>query len=275
MPRPARSPWRKAVFDVVFETHTTAGRAFDAALIVAILGSVAVALLESMSAVGQPHPAVFRRLEWGFTLLFTLEYAVRLWCVSRARKYATSFFGIVDLLALLPTYLSIFIPGAQGLIVIRLIRLVRIFHVFNMRRFQEPARAILSALRSSRYPLLVFLTGLLSAVVFIGALMYVVEGPAAGFSSIPVGIYWAAVTLTTLGYGDLVPITALGRGLTTVIVLMGYWVLAVPVAIISVELSRAVASPGRASKLLCKECGAEDHEGDALHCRRCGAALKG
>jgi voltage-gated potassium channel len=273
MPSPAPSPRRRAVFEVVFEASTPAGKGFDVAVILAILASVAVALLESTPAVAELYPRVFLRIEWGFTLLFTLEYAVRLWCVARPRRYATSFFGIVDLLAVLPTYLSVLIPGAQGLIVIRLVRLVRIFHVFNMRRYEGPATAILTALRTSRYPLLVFLTGLLSTVVFLGALMHVVEGPDAGFTSIPVGIYWAAVTLTTLGYGDLVPATALGRGLTTGIVLLGYWVLAVPVAIISVELSRAMSSPGRSSSLHCEGCGADDHEGDALHCRRCGTAL--
>jgi voltage-gated potassium channel len=284
---PAPSRVRRALHEVIFEARTPAGRAFDLVLILAILASVGVILLESVPGVSGRLGGSFPLLEWGFTLLFTLEYLVRLWVVARPGRYARSFFGVVDLLAILPTYLSLFLPGAQIFLVIRLVRLLRVFHVFNLANYLGAAETLGSALRATRFTLAVFLTALLSLVVFLGALMYLVEGADSGFSSIPVGIYWAVVTVTTLGYGDLVPQTPLGRGLTTGIVLLGYWALAVPVAVVSVELSRASRmpgpeNPGRRTEGMpppppvpedCPACGAGDHQADALHCRRCGREL--
>ena len=281
MPAPAPSPLRRALHGVIFEARTPAGRAFDLALILAILVSVGVILLESVPGTAQHYGEHFYRLEWGFTLLFTLEYVVRLWVVARPGRYARSFFGVVDLLAVLPMYLSLLFPGAQIFLVIRLVRILRVFHVFNLAGYQGAAETLGSALRATRFTLTVFFVGLVSLVVFLGALMYLVEGSDSGFTSIPVSIYWAVVTVTTLGYGDLVPQTALGRGLTGAIVLLGYWTLAVPVAVVSVELSRATMmtrrrdgrQPPRTVSPPCPACGAEGHQADALHCRMCGGPL--
>lgn len=281
MPTPAPYPVRRILYEVIFEARTPAGRAFDLALILAILVSVGIILLESVHGFAQRYGELFYWLEWGFTLLFTVEYLLRLWVVARPGKYARSFFGVVDLLAILPMYLSLLLPGAQIFLVIRLVRILRVFHVFNLAGYQGAAETLASALRATRFTLTVFFVGLVSLVVFLGTLMFLVEGPDSGFTSIPVGIYWAVVTVTTLGYGDLVPQTTLGRGLTSGIVLLGYWALAVPVAIVSVELSRATRmtrgregrQPPRAAPPPCPACGAEGHQADALHCRMCGGPL--
>jgi voltage-gated potassium channel len=281
MPAPAPSPLRRSLHEVIFEARTPAGRAFDVALILVILASVGIILLESVPGVDQRFAGPFYWLEWGFTLLFTLEYMLRLWVVARPGRYARSFFGVVDLLAVLPMYLSILFPGAQIFLVIRLVRILRVFHVFNLAGYQGAADTLGSALRATRFTLTVFFVGLVSLVVFLGALMYLVEGSDSGFTSIPVSIYWAVVTVTTLGYGDLVPQTALGRGLTTAIVLLGYWALAIPVAVVSVELSRATMMPRRKGGPYspgpapppCPSCGTEGHQADARHCRLCGETL--
>ena len=282
MPIPHPSPLRQRLFEVIFRADTPAGRAFDLALIAAIVASVVIVLLESVSGIAQEYRAIFVRAEWAFTLLFTAEYLVRLWVVARPSRYASSFFGVVDLLAVLPTYLSLLLPGTQVLLVIRLVRLLRVFHVFRLEGYDGAAQTLGSALHAARFPLTVFLTGLTALVVALGAVMYLVEGSDNGFTSIPLGIYWAAVTLTTVGYGDLVPVTALGRSISTVIVGLGYWVLAIPVAIVSVELSRAVVRrDGRAvegvsaetEQVGCPRCGARGHAVDARYCRRCGEPL--
>jgi voltage-gated potassium channel len=284
MLEPAPTPVRSALFRIIFEARTPAGRAFDLVLILAILASVGTVLLESVPGFSRRLGGSLGWLEWGFTLLFTAEYLVRLWVVARPGRYARSFFGVVDLLAILPTYLSLLFPGAQIFLVIRLVRLLRIFQVFNLSAYLGAAETLGSALRATRFTLAVFLTGLLALVVFLGALMFLVEGAESGFTSIPVSIYWAVVTVTTLGYGDLVPLTPLGRGITTAIVLVGYWVLAVPVAVVSVELSRASLKSGEGAAERgardsasqphpCTGCGLEAHQADALHCRRCGNLL--
>jgi voltage-gated potassium channel len=283
MPAPHPSPLRRRLFEIIFEADTPSGRAFDLALLATILASVGVILVKSVPGIAGDTDEALVTVEWGFTLLFTLEYLVRLWVVARPRKYALSFFGVVDLLAILPTYLSLLLPGAQVLLVIRMVRLLRVFHVLNLKGYEGAAENLVAALRGTRFPLTVFLTALVVIAVFLGSLMYLVEGPDSGFTSIPVGIYWAAVTLTTLGYGDLVPVTSLGRGVTTVIVALSYWVLAVPVAIVSVELSRAVrrregsAGEGRSEGENggCPGCGAAGHASDARYCRRCGSHLGG
>lgn len=270
---PARSPWRAALFEIIFEARTPAGRAFDIALIAAISASVIVVMLESVEAVRDAWGLHLFRLEWAFTLLFTAEYLLRLAVVDRPRRYAWSFFGVVDLLAILPTYLSFLVPGAQSLLVIRVVRIVRVFHVFGLSRHERAGRALVSALQAAKLPLVVFLLALATVAIFVGTLAYLVEGEAAGFTSIPVGIYWAVVTLTTLGYGDIVPVTAPGRGMTTAVILLGYWALAVPVAIVSLELAKAASGGGTAGGGECPACGLGEHQADARYCRQCGASL--
>jgi voltage-gated potassium channel len=212
-----------------------------------------------------------RAAEWFFTIVFTIEYILRLWSVERPWKYVFSFFGIVDLLAVLPTYLSVLLPGAQSMLVIRALRLLRIFRVLKLARYLREARQLSAALRASVIKIVVFLYTVLTIVLIIGALMYHVEGPAHGFTSIPKGVYWAIVTLTTVGYGDVTPQTVLGQVRAAAVMILGYSIIAVPTGIVSVEIARV--SGHRISTQVCPVCAAEGHDHDAVHCKRCGAKL--
>jgi voltage-gated potassium channel len=293
-PGPETSDARQRAYEVVFEHHTPAGRAFDVALILAILLSVGAVVLESVGSLRATHGPLLRALEWGFTILFTVEYLLRLWCVSRAWGYARSFFGIIDLLAVIPTYLAVLLPGGQVLAVVRILRVLRVFRILKLGQYVGEARLLGAALRASRVKITVFLFTVLTLVVILGSLMYLIEGrqPDSGFSSIPVAMYWAVVTLTTVGYGDVAPVTALGQTLATVIMIMGYGIIAVPTGIVSVELAHA--SRGRSGatasdddgatpaapvtreephSLYCPTCGWGHHDRDARHCKRCGDAL--
>lgn len=265
------SDLRSRLHQIVFEADTPAGRMFDLALLVAILASVTVVLLESVASVRARAGAELRALEWGFTILFTLEYLLRLAIVRRPLRYAVSPFGLIDLLAVLPTYLSALIPGAQSLLVVRLLRLLRVFRVLKLAEYLRESRTLGQALRASRRKILVFLLTVTTIVVIVGSLMYVIEGAEHGFTSIPLSIYWAVVTLTTVGYGDLAPATTLGRMLAAALMLTGYGIIAVPTGIVTAELTRAGAHP--ISTQSCPACGAEGHDHDAVYCRRCGAPL--
>jgi len=237
---------------------------------VAILASVGVVMLDSVSALGTYHPR-FLLAEWIFTLLFTAEYALRLVSVHRPSAYALSFFGVVDLLAVLPTYLSLFVPGGQYLIVIRILRVLRVFRVLKLAQYVGEARTLGLALRASRYKLTVFLFTVLSIVVVVGSLMFLIEGPRHGFTSIPRGVYWAIVTLTTVGYGDIAPVTPVGQTMAALVMIMGYGIIAVPTGIVTVELAHQAQQ--QPSSLSCIGCGEERHEKDAAFCRKCGASL--
>lgn len=269
-PRPS---FRSRLHGVIFEAETPAGQAFDLALIAVILASVLVVMLESVAPVRARHGPLLVRLEWIFTLLFTVEYLVRLWVVRRPLSYARSFFGVVDLLAILPTWLSLVLPGAQALVVVRTLRVLRIFRILRMGRFVGEARVLALALRSSRRKVTVFLLGILSVVSIVGALLYLVEGEAAGYSSIPMAMYWAVVTLTTVGYGDIVPQTALGKALATGIMILGYGVIAVPTGIVSAEMVAAARDAARESTESCPSCSREGHDREAVFCKWCGARL--
>jgi voltage-gated potassium channel len=262
---------RRRLHEVIFEADTRAGRLFDGAIIAAILVSVFVVILESIPSVRARHGGVLVTLEWLFTILFTIEYVLRLYSVQRPARYALSFFGLVDLLAVLPTYLSMLIPGAQSLLVIRILRLLRIFRVFKLAAYLDESRELWGAMRASKRKILVFLFVVLTIVVITGTLMHVIEGPSSGFSSVPQSIYWAIVTLTTVGYGDLVPVTTIGKLLSSLLMLTGYAIIAVPTGIVSAEMTRVARE--RISTQACPTCGAEGHEYDARFCRRCGAAL--
>lgn len=272
--------WRRRAYEVIFESDTPAGRAFDVALIVVILLSVGAVMLESMAATRARYGDWLYAAEWAFTLLFTAEYALRLTCVGRPLRYATSFFGVVDLLAVLPTYLSLLVPGAQYLLVIRVLRVVRVFRVLKLAAYLTEAQVLLQALRASRRKIEVFLVTVLSLVVVMGSLMYLVEGEEHGFTSIPRSVYWAVVTLTTVGYGDISPGTALGQFLATVIMIMGYAIIAVPTGIVTVELAhqREAAAPLAPAEAVaagppCPGCGHARHDADAAFCKRCGTRL--
>ncbi|WP_373046326.1 ion transporter [Vulgatibacter sp.] len=261
---------RERLRRTIFEADTPAGRAFDVALIVAILASVTAAILESVSSIRAAYGETLYAIEWFFTVLFTVEYALRLWAVQRPLHYARSFFGIIDLLAILPTYVSVLIPGAQQLLTIRVLRLLRIFRVFKLANYLSEARIILTALQASVRKISVFILAVITLVTFFGSVMYVVEGPEHGYTSVPTGVYWAVVTLTTVGYGDISPQTPLGQGLSVIVMLMGYAIIAVPTGIVTVELSRA----GRpTTDIACPGCGRQGHDPDAEFCKYCATEL--
>ncbi|MDD3642707.1 MAG: ion transporter [Candidatus Krumholzibacteria bacterium] len=265
------SPWRKALHEVIFEADTPAGRWFDIILIATILCSVAVVMLESIASMREGHGGLLRALEWIFTILFSIEYLIRLLCVGRPVRYATSFFGVVDLLAVAPTYLSLLLPGSQYLMVIRILRVLRIFRVLKLVQYVAEARVLTEALRASHRKITVFLFMVLTSVVILGSLIYLIEDESSGFTSIPRSIYWAIVTLTTVGYGDISPQTALGQGLASLIMILGFSIIAIPTGIMSMEIARAATRP--VSTQACPECGAEGHDTDARFCKRCGARL--
>jgi len=261
---------RARAAEVIFGHDTRAGKAFDVALILAILASVCVVMLETVPSVHADLGPVLRAAEWFFTILFTLEYAARLWCAPRPGRYARSFFGVVDLVSILPTYLSLLLPGAQALLVVRSLRLLRVFRVLKLGEYTSEATSLRHALARSRQKITVFLAVVLTLVLVLGSLMYLVEGPANGFTSIPRSVYWAIVTLTTVGYGDITPHTVAGQVLASVVMILGYGIIAVPTGIVTVELGRGSGgSPARD----CRRCGLAGHEVDARYCRRCGEAL--
>lgn len=254
--------WRRTFHEVIYEADTMAGKVFDVGLIVCILLSVLAVILESMVSLGKTHRDLLVFIEWAFTLLFTAEYILRLFCVARPSRYVFSFFGIVDLMAILPTYLSMLFPGTQVLIVIRIMRLLRIFRVFKLARHISASSILLQALRASRIKIMVFLYAVLMLVVVIGAIMYVVEKGNSGFTSIPASVYWAIVTLTTVGYGDVVPQTLLGQFIAAIVMVMGYGIIAVPTGIVTAEM--AFTSRSEISTQACPVCSKEGHDKDAM-----------
>ncbi|MDH5672498.1 MAG: ion transporter [Myxococcales bacterium] len=268
---PQRLPLRERVYVTIFEADTPAGKIFDVFLLLAIGASVVIVMLDSMEAVAQSHGALLGQLEWFVTVLFTAEYLLRLWSVRHPLAYARSFFGIVDLMALLPAYLGLFVAGSQSLMVIRSLRLLRIFRVLKLAHFLGEARVLIAALSASRNKILVFLGSVLILTIIVGSAMYMIEGPEHGFTSIPRGVYWAIVTLTTVGYGDIHPKTALGQLLASVVMIMGYGIIAVPTGIVSVEI--AEASRRMVTTRTCRECNLEGHDPDAVHCKYCGEKL--
>ncbi len=265
------SRWRYRLHEIIFEADTPAGKAFDIVLIWSILISVAAVLLESVTGIRNHYGDVLQGIEWFFTVLFSIEYMLRLFSVGRPLRYATSFFGIVDFLAVVPTYLSLLISGGQYLLTIRILRLLRIFRVFKLTAYLSEAKVITTALQASRKKISVFLLAVFTIVVIIGSLMYVIEGEERGFTSIPTSIYWAIVTLTTVGYGDLSPQTPLGKALASLVMVIGYGIIAVPTGIVTVEISHAAKKA--VSTQACPDCGAEGHDTDAEHCKYCGGRL--
>jgi voltage-gated potassium channel len=264
--------WRLRLYSIIFEADTVAGRRFDLLLIAAILSSVAVVILESVQVLAARHSLVFDALEWAFTLLFTVEYLARLACVRHPMRYALSFFGIVDLLSVLPTYLAFFIPEIHALLDVRILRLLRIFRILKLTSYVHEYQTLTGAVRASRRKILVFLSIVLMVVLVMGTVMYVVEGPEHGFTSIPKAMYWAIVTMTTVGYGDLTPHSELGKAIASVMMLLGWGVLAVPTGIVTAEMTtRRLMRP--VTTRTCSHCLSEGHEQDAHFCKDCGAKL--
>jgi len=291
--------WRLRLYAVIFESETRAGRIFDLALIAVILFSVMVVVLDSVQSIHARWGSVFTVLEWGFTTIFTLEYFGRLACLRQPWRYARSFYGVIDMLALLPTYLAILVPGLSVLIDVRILRLLRVFRIFKLSHYAAEYRSLVTALAGSRRKITVFVGFVVMVVLVLGTLMYVVEGPEHGFTSIPVAVYWAISTMTTVGFGDLVPKTDVGRAIASVMMLLGWGVLAVPTGIVSAEMAKigrddSPSAPGRglfaevltassrsaytkdasANARVCAACGIGAHADDARFCRQCGSSLE-
>lgn len=265
------SPLQKRLYAVIYRSDTPAGRVFDLFLIVVILAAVLAVMLESVPEYHAAAGPAFKALEWLLTALFTVEYALRLYCVAQPLRYARSFFGVVDLLSILPAYLSLLFPGAESLLVVRLLRVLRIFRILKLVRYMEEASNLLRALRQSLRKILVFYLFVLALVVIFGSVAYVVEGPANGFTSIPRSIYWAIVTVTTTGYGDITPKSALGQFLASFVMVTGYAVIAVPTGIFSAEVFRQMIR--RTDERQCVHCGEIGHEPQARYCHHCGTRL--
>lgn len=281
MPRPDAelgkplSGWRLRVYTIIFEADTVAGRRFDVLLILAILVSVGLVMADSVQHLHARYGHAFKLAEWLFTLIFTVEHLARLVCVRHPMRYATSFFGVIDLLAVLPTYLALFFPELYALIDVRVLRLLRVFRVFKLAAYVVEYQALASALAASRRKILVFLSGVLMLVLILGTVMYVVEGPDNGFTSIPTSVYWAITTLTTVGFGDITPKTDLGRLIASFMMLMGWGTLAVPTGIVTAEMAaqRVGRRPPTPTTRTCHECLAEGHAAEAEYCYRCGVKL--
>lgn len=265
--------WRLRLYTVIFEADTRAGRAFDLVLIALILASVVVVMLDSMASFHARHARVLGILEWTFTLLFTAEYVARLACVRHPLRYARSALGVIDLVAVLPTYLAFFIPGLHALIDVRLLRLLRLFRILKLAAYVAEFGALGRALAASRRKIFIFMSFVMMVVIVMGTLMYVVEGPENGYTSIPVGVYWAITTMTTVGFGDITPKTDLGRTLASLMMLIGWGTLAVPTGIVSAEFAALKTSPREPTTRSCHECLSEGHFPDARYCRDCGAEL--
>ncbi len=265
--------WRLRLYTIIFEADTRAGRLFDQWLIVLILVSILVVMMDSVQTLASRYHQIFLSLEWLFTAIFTLEYIARLACVRHPLRYALSFYGIVDLLALLPTYLALLVPEAHALIDVRVLRLLRVFRIFKLTAYLVEYQALGRALRASRRKIMVFITGVLMVVLVMGTLMYVVEGPAHGFANIPTGVYWAITTMTTVGFGDITPKTELGRFIASLMMLLGWGTLAVPTGIVTAEMTaqRVVRIP--TTTRTCHECLTEGHVPEANYCLHCGARL--
>jgi len=263
------------LYEIIFEADSPTGKQFDIWLLIMILASVLTVFLESIPSLGEKYSTLFYALEWVFTLFFTVEYWLRIYCALRPLRYVTSFYGIIDFLSILPTYLSLLIPGAQVGAVIRALRLLRVFRVFKLHNFLNQGDVISQALLRSRQKIAVFLYAVILMVIVIGAFMYLIEsnGPEADrFDSIPRSIYWAIVTITTVGYGDISPATTLGQFVAAIVMIAGYAIIAVPTGIVSAEL---VAANRPVGTKVCPHCMTEGHDEDAGFCKTCGGELVG
>ncbi len=265
---------RNRLHEIIFEADTAAGKAFDVALLWLIVLSVLTVIAESVPEWNSAFHTEFIRLEWGFTALFTLEYVLRLLVVKKPWHYARSFFGLVDLLAILPTFIGLIVPGSSSLRIIRILRVLRVFRVLKLVGFIAEAKQLQNALRASRRRIIVFLSAVLALVTILGTLMYLVEDEQAGFSSIPRSIYWAIVTVTTVGYGDIAPQTVAGQVIASMMMILGYAIIAVPSGLVGVQMMRSnirsSEKPTSASTQACPSCGKDGHDSDAQHCKYCG-----
>ena len=265
---------RERLWRIIFLSESGGAKAFDVVLLWLIAGSVLIVMLESVKSIEAQHGKLLHILEWMFTILFTIEYLLRLWVVRRKRRYIFSFFGVVDLLSILPTYLELFVAGSGHFIIIRILRLLRMFRVLKMVHHMSDANVLVNALRASRSKIAVFIFGVMSIVCIEGTLMYIIEGEVegTGFTSIPQSIYWGIVTITTVGYGDIAPVTVIGKMLASIMMLTGFAIIAVPTGIVSAELNRNLKEIPMDTRK-CEGCGHEGHDPKAFHCKMCGHRL--
>ncbi|MGD8428197.1 MAG: ion transporter [Balneolaceae bacterium] len=271
MSQEEQSSWKKKLHEIIFEADTQTGKAFDVILMLSIVLSVIVVMLDSIASYRAQYSDLFYQIEWFFTILFTVEYVLRILSVQKASGYIFSFYGLVDLFSILPTYVSILLPGSHYFLVIRVLRVLRVFRVLKFTQYLIEVDQLRKALVSSRRKITVFIFTVVTITVIVGSLMYVIEGAENGFTSIPQGIYWAIVTLTTVGYGDISPQTPIGQMLSVVIMILGYGIIAVPTGIMTVELSRAQAMERTTE--VCPYCSREGHDADAVYCKYCGGTL--
>lgn len=265
---------REQLHQVIFEVDTPLGKTFDILLLVFIMLSVFVVILDSVPNIHSAMPDIFYGIEWFFTIAFTIEYALRIYTVKKPFKnYIFSFYGVIDFLAILPTYLSIIIAGSQYLMVIRIFRMIRVFRILKLGRFIGATELLKDSFMASRHKIAVFLEVVLTVVFLMGSLMYLIEGPESGFTSIPRGIYWAIVTLTTVGYGDIAPVTVLGQFVASLVMILGYAIIAVPTGIITVEMQKAEVKRQNLNMHVCANCYHDHHDDDAVFCKRCGSEL--
>jgi len=267
-----KSLWRRRLFIIIFGTDTHSGRQFDIVLLYAIILSILVVMLESVNTFREEYGTALRILEWVFTVLFTIEYLARIISIGKPWHYITSVFGIIDFLSIIPTYLSLFVTGGQYLLIIRALRLLRIFRILKLSRYMGEARTLGTALVASRHKITVFMWVVLTIVIIMGTMMYMIEGGQNGFTSIPRSVYWAIVTLTTVGYGDIAPQTVTGQILASIIMILGYAIIAVPTGIVTAEITQQQIK----SRVIqdCKKCGFNNHAPDAVFCKRCGTILE-
>ncbi len=266
-----RQDFRNALYEVIFEADTPAGKWFDVILIVSILASVAMVMADSVGVIRVAHGRLLAAAEWFFTILFSIEYFLRLLSARNTMKYAGSFYGVVDFLAIVPTYLSLVFPSTKYFAVLRTLRILRVFRVLKLVQYLKEANLLMRAFAASRRKITVFLFAILTMVTLFGSLMYVIEGEANGFSSIPKSVYWAIVTMTTVGYGDISPRTPAGQVLASMIMILGYSIIAVPTGIVTVQIGHEMAKG--ASSRACPRCGCEGHDRDAVFCKRCGEKI--
>jgi len=260
---------KKQLYEIIFEADTRAGKLFDQALLFLILFSILVVILGSVESINSKINNLLRIIEWIITVLFTIEFAARIWLSAKPFRYIFSFYGFIDLLALLPNYLAIFIPGAHNLMVIRGLRVMRIFRILKLSRYTNAGRIILEALWNSKEKITVFIIFDIIISIIIGTFMFLIEGPENGFTDIPTSIYWAIVTLTTVGYGDLSPTTHIGQMLSSFVMLLGYSIMAVPTGIVAANI---IGRQNRNTQV-CSKCMYDKHDDDALYCKRCGECL--
>ena len=265
------SKLRQKIKTIIFGTGTKAGKLFDEALIAIIVLSIITVLLESVALYNEKYGNILYLAEWFFTILFSIEYLLRIYCIRLPSSYVFSFYGIVDLLSVIPTYISVLLPGAQALAVIRVLRVLRIFRILKLFQYMGEANHLAKALTASKRKIFIFIFVVMNIVIILGSIMYLIEGEAAGYTSIPKSIYWAIVTLTTVGYGDIAPLTPIGQTISAFIMLIGYSIIAVPTGIVTTEL--AFSKSGFKNKTTCAVCDKDDLIRGSLYCRHCGAKI--